>query len=79
MSPNILREERIEEILDDYKIDGVIDMTLFACHTYNIEGHNISNLVEIENDTPYLKIETDFSNTDTGQLNTRLGAFIEML
>ena len=47
--------------------------------TYNIESHSISDLVEIENDTPYLKIETDFSNTDTGQLNTRLGAFIEML
>ena len=79
MSPNLLRESRIKEILYDYKIDEVIDMTLQSCHTYNIESKNISDLVEIEKNTPYIKIETDFSDTDTGQLSTRLGAFLEMI
>ena len=30
-------------------------------------------------DIPYMSMETDFSNSDIGQLNTRMAAFIEML
>lgn len=28
---------------------------------------------------PYLKLETDYSTADKGQLNTRIAAFMEML
>ena len=28
---------------------------------------------------PYIAVETDYSKSDIGQLNTRIGAFIEML
>jgi len=28
---------------------------------------------------PYIKLETDYSTNDAGQVETRLGAFIEML
>lgn len=28
---------------------------------------------------PYMSIETDYSQTDIGQLKTRIAAFIEML
>jgi benzoyl-CoA reductase/2-hydroxyglutaryl-CoA dehydratase subunit BcrC/BadD/HgdB len=28
---------------------------------------------------PYLKLETDYSTTDSGQIETRIAAFIEML
>ena len=28
---------------------------------------------------PYMKLETDYSTNDAGQVETRLGAFIEML
>jgi benzoyl-CoA reductase/2-hydroxyglutaryl-CoA dehydratase subunit BcrC/BadD/HgdB len=29
--------------------------------------------------TPYMSIETDYSQNDVGQLKTRIAAFIEML
>ena len=32
-----------------------------------------------EEGIPYLKLETDYSPTDSGQIETRIGAFIEML
>ena len=28
---------------------------------------------------PYINVETDYSQADIGQLNTRIAAFIEML
>lgn len=28
---------------------------------------------------PYMKIETDYSEADKGQLNTRIAAFMEMI
>ena len=34
----------------------------------------------VENEgIPYMKLETDFSKTDSGQIETRIAAFIEML
>ena len=28
---------------------------------------------------PYMKLDTDYSTADAGQINTRINAFIEML
>ena len=32
-----------------------------------------------EEGVPYMKIETDYSESDSGQIETRIAAFIEML
>lgn len=39
----------------------------------------VSNYVSQKKNVPYLNVETDYSQTDIGQLNTRITAFIEML
>jgi len=36
-------------------------------------------VVEDELGVPYLKLETDYSTTDSGQIETRVAAFLEML
>ena len=54
-------------------------MTLQACHTYNVETLAIRRFVNNEKGIPYMNVETDYSQTDVGQLNTRISAFIEML
>ena len=79
MTPNDNRLKLLSELIDDYKIDGVIDVILQACHTYNVETYTIKEFVTKEKSTPYMSIETDYSQTDIGQLKTRIGAFIEML
>lgn len=79
MTPNDNRLKLLSELIDDYKIDGVIDVILQACHTYNVETYTVKEFVTKEKSTPYISIETDYSQTDIGQLKTRIGAFIEML
>ncbi len=66
-------------MIKEYEIDGVIDVVLTACHTYNVETLQIKRLVEDKLNTPYLTIETDYSQSDVGQLSTRIAAFIEIL
>lgn len=79
MSPNDGRIELISKLVDEYKIDGVIDVILQACHTYNVETFRIKRFLKEEKNMPYMSLETDYSQTDIGQLKTRIAAFIEML
>jgi benzoyl-CoA reductase/2-hydroxyglutaryl-CoA dehydratase subunit BcrC/BadD/HgdB len=79
MTPDTNRFELMGRLIDDYKVDGVLEMTLQACHTYNVESFAIKKFVTEEKKIPYLAVETDYSQTDVGQLNTRIAAFIEML
>lgn len=79
MTPDTNRFELLGRLIDEYKVDGVVEMTLQACHTYNIETLAIKRFVTEKKNIPYLAVETDYSQTDVGQLNTRIAAFIEML
>ncbi|GAA0120912.1 MAG: 2-hydroxyacyl-CoA dehydratase [Clostridium argentinense] len=79
MAPNDGRLELISDLVDEFQVDGVIDITLQACHTYNVETHRIKKFVNEEKKIPYMNIETDYSTSDIGQLKTRMAAFIEML
>jgi len=79
MTPDTNRFELLGRLIDEYKVDGVLEMTLQACHTYNVETLAIKKYVTEQKDIPYLAVETDYSQTDVGQLNTRIAAFIEML
>ncbi|MZK53205.1 double-cubane-cluster-containing anaerobic reductase [Clostridium beijerinckii] len=79
MSPNPNRIKLLNKMIDDYKIDAVIDIILTACHTYSVETLSIKRFVNNEKNIPYMSVETDFSINDIGQLNTRMAAFIEML
>ncbi len=79
MTPNPNRLTLLGELIDEYKVDGVVEMTLQACHTYNVESLAIRRFVNEKKKIPYLNVETDYSLADIGQLNTRITAFIEML
>lgn len=79
MTPNPNRMKLIERIVNDYQIDGVVDVVLQACHTFNVETATVSQLVKQQLGKPYISIETDYSKSDMGQIQTRLEAFIELL
>ena len=78
MTPDTNRYELLERLLDEYQVEGVVEMTLQACHTYNIEAKSIEKRVK-EKGLPYIHIETDYSQADVGQLDTRIAAFLEMI
>lgn len=79
MTPNPNRLDLLSRLIDEYKADGVVEMTLQACHTYNVEAFGIRRFVNEEKKLPYINVETDYSQADIGQLNTRITAFLEML
>ena len=79
MTPNGSRYKLLDKLIDQYNVDGVIDMSLTACLTYNIESKSIEKFVTEKKGIPYLSVETDYSQADVGQLNTRITAFLEML
>ncbi len=79
MTPNPNRTELLNRMIDEYKVDAVVDVVLQACHTYSVETLQIKRFVNNTKKIPYISIETDYSTADIGQLNTRMAAFIEML
>lgn len=79
MSPNHYRMDLLRKMIDDFKVDGVVEVVLQTCLTYSVETRAIRKLVTEEKGIPYLAIETDYSQGDDGQLKTRLNAFTEML
>lgn len=79
MSPNQNRYDLLGRLIEEYKVDGVVDVILQACHTYNVETLGIKRFVKENYQIPYMAVETDYSSGDIGQLNTRMAAFVEML
>ena len=78
MSPNQKRMEMLTGLFDEFRVDGVIDVTLQTCHPYTIETRAVRKLCQ-EHGMPYMALETDYSTADSGQLCTRIAAFIETI
>lgn len=79
MSPNRGRYQLVSRLAKEFQVDGVIDLTWQACHTYNIESYSLRKHVQQETGLPFLQIETDYSESDSEQLKLRLEAFLELL
>ena len=79
MTPNPNRYDLLGRTIDEYKADGVLEMTLQACHTYNVEHKSIERFCTEKKKVGDFLVETDYSTADVAQLNTRIAAFIEML
>jgi benzoyl-CoA reductase/2-hydroxyglutaryl-CoA dehydratase subunit BcrC/BadD/HgdB len=79
MSPNDGRTALLDELIREFSVDGVVDLTWHACHTYNIESHTIGTFVHDRLVLPFLHLETDYSTSDTEQLRVRLEAFMELM
>ena len=77
MSPDENRYELLTNLVERFNADAVIEMTLQACHTYNIETRQIKRVCDGLN-MPFISVETDYSSSDIAQLKTRIGAFLEM-
>ncbi len=79
MSPNDGRLELLRRTVDTYEVQGVIDTVWLACHTFNVESVLVQRACRDELAVPFLKIETDYSDADEGQLRTRIEAFVEQM
>ena len=68
----------MDKWIERFKPNVIIDVVLHACHGYNVESHKVMKHVT-EKNIPFLKIETDYSATDVGQIRTRVEALFETL
>jgi benzoyl-CoA reductase/2-hydroxyglutaryl-CoA dehydratase subunit BcrC/BadD/HgdB len=78
MSPNTYRLELLERMINDFHVDGVIDLTWQACHTYNVEAFAVGRMVK-QKGLPYLHLESDYSSGDLGNLQVRIEALLELI
>jgi benzoyl-CoA reductase/2-hydroxyglutaryl-CoA dehydratase subunit BcrC/BadD/HgdB len=79
MSPNTGRLDLLKEMIREFSVDGVINLTWQACHTYNIEAFFINEFIQETFGIPTLHLETDYTESDTEQLRVRIQAYLEML
>jgi len=77
-TPNDERLDDIVRLAREYKVDGVVHYNLQFCHTYANEAVKVERALEKEG-IPLLRVETDYSDEDAGQLRTRVDAFLEMI
>ncbi len=77
-TPNDKRIDDIIAMYKDYNADGVIYEDLTFCTNYAVEYNKVERALK-EAGIPLLHLETDYSSEDTGQIKTRVEAFLEML
>ncbi|BDV43629.1 3-hydroxyacyl-ACP dehydratase [Geotalea uraniireducens] len=75
-TPNDERPGNIAALCERLRADGIIHYALQFCTPYLVEAYKVETSLA---GVPFLRIETDYSMEDFGQLKTRLEAFIEML
>jgi len=66
------------KLIKDFAVSGVIWYELLCCETYDAESYFFSQKMG-ERNIPVLILESDYGTVDTGQLKTRIEAFIEIL
>ncbi|MCJ8499661.1 double-cubane-cluster-containing anaerobic reductase [Desulfatitalea alkaliphila] len=79
MTPNEGRMALLSELVTEYRVDGIVDLTWHACHTYMVEDAAVAKHLERTGPIPLLHLCTDYGQNDLGALRTRIEAFLEML
>lgn len=77
LTPNTRRLDSLRALVRDYRPQCVIDLVWQACITYDVESFLVRELITNELDLPYLRIETDYSPSDSARIATRVEALFE--
>lgn len=72
------RVDKLQTLIKDYRIDGVIYHVIRGCHLYAMEYMRLKRLFD-EMGIPMYYLDTEYSREDSGQIKTRIEAFLEML
>lgn len=78
MSDIEARSAYIRRLVSEYKAQGVVYHCLKFCDQYQYDYPLLKNRLEADG-IPVLRIETDYQEGDSGQLSTRIEAFLELL
>jgi benzoyl-CoA reductase/2-hydroxyglutaryl-CoA dehydratase subunit BcrC/BadD/HgdB len=77
MTKNSRRFDALRELAKEYRAQCVIDLIWQACLTYDVESFFVKQLAEKDLGLPYLRIETDYSPSDSARIALRVEALFE--
>jgi benzoyl-CoA reductase/2-hydroxyglutaryl-CoA dehydratase subunit BcrC/BadD/HgdB len=77
-TPNPSRVDHVRDMFGRYNAGGVIHYSLQFCHPYIVESGPVEANLE-GSGIPVLRLETDYSQEDSGQIKTRVEAFLERI
>ncbi|MDY0168278.1 MAG: double-cubane-cluster-containing anaerobic reductase [Thermoguttaceae bacterium] len=79
MTRNDRRLETLGRLAETYRPQCVIDLIWQACLTYDVESHRVRRYAEEELGVPYLRIETDYSPSDSARIAVRVEGLFETI
>ncbi|MHC4596434.1 MAG: double-cubane-cluster-containing anaerobic reductase, partial [Planctomycetota bacterium] len=77
MTKNDRRLEVLRNLVAEYRPQCIIELIWQACITYDVESYLVKKLAEKELGIPYLRIETDYSPSDSARIALRVEALFE--
>ena len=75
---NSRRLEVLEQLVNEYRPQCIIELIWQACLTYDVEAARIKELSD-KLHLPYLRINTDYSPSDTARITVRVEALFETI
>jgi bzd-type benzoyl-CoA reductase N subunit len=78
MYPSDERFQRILQLIREFRVDGVISQTIRYCSPYSNDLPLLSDLLN-RNGIPMLSLDVEYGTSGSGQILTRVQAFLEML
>ena len=79
MTRNDARLESLRVLAQEYRAECIIDLVWQGCLTYDVESSRVKHLAEKELGLPYLRIQTDYSPSDSARIAVRIQALFETL
>lgn len=78
MTRNDRRMDYLKSLAEEYRAECIVDLVWQACITYDVESFRVRKLAD-EMGLPYLRIETDYSPSDSARIAVRLEALFETI
>ncbi len=78
MYPSEERFRRVLELVREFRVDGVISQTIRYCSPYSNDLPLLADVLE-RHGVPLLSLDVEYGTSGSGQILTRVQAFLEML
>jgi benzoyl-CoA reductase subunit C len=78
MYPSEERFQRMLNLIREFRVDGVISQTIRYCSPYSNDLPLLSDVLS-QNGVPMLSLDVEYGTSGSGQILTRVQAFLEML
>jgi benzoyl-CoA reductase/2-hydroxyglutaryl-CoA dehydratase subunit BcrC/BadD/HgdB len=72
-------EAVIKQIIDDSYINGIVCARLTFCDHFAGPRKLLADALRQDKSIPVVELECDYNTTKSGQLSTRIQAFLELL